>query len=41
MWLTSVLHEEVYPFNQFQDEVYDFYRDFYGIEIDKDKVVKK
>lgn len=40
MWLTSVLHEEVYPFDKFKDDTYDFYKEFYGIEIDKDDITK-
>lgn len=40
MWLTSILHEEVYPFDKFKDEVYDFYKEFYGIEINKDDITK-
>ena len=40
MWLTSVLHEEEYPFEEFKDETYDFYKEFYGVEIDKDELTK-
>ena len=35
MWLTSILYEDEYPYDKFVDEVYDFYKEFYGIEIDK------
>ena len=40
MWLTSVLHDEIYPFDKFQDEAYEFYKEFYEIEINKDEVGK-
>lgn len=40
MWLTSVLHEDVYAFEDFKDEAFEFYKDFYNIEIDKDKITK-
>lgn len=40
MWLTSILHEEVYPFDKFKDDTYDFYKEFYGIEINKDEITK-
>lgn len=40
MWLTSVLHEDVYPFDAFQAEVAGFYRDFYGFEVDQNLITK-
>lgn len=36
MWLTSLLHEEAYPYDKFVDDVADFYRDFYNITIDRE-----
>lgn len=36
MWLASVLHPEEYPYDRFVDEVYGFYKEFYGFEIDKE-----
>jgi len=36
MWLTSVLYSNIYPFNNFKDDAYDFYKSFYDIEIDKE-----
>ena len=35
LWLTSVLHPEVYPFDTFCQDAADFYQTFYGFEIDK------
>lgn len=40
MWLTSVLHEEDYPFEKFKDDTYDFYKEFYGVEINKDDITR-
>ncbi|MEW8973259.1 MAG: ABC transporter substrate-binding protein [Tissierellaceae bacterium] len=40
MWLTSVLHEDVYPFDEFKEDTYDFYEEFYNIEIDMDELTK-
>ena len=40
MWLTSVLHEEDYPFEKFKDDTYEFYKEFYGVEINKDDIIK-
>ncbi len=34
MWLSSVLHEDSYPFDEFREEAAEFYREFYGVEID-------
>lgn len=39
MWLTSILHEDEYPYAKFVDEVYDFYKEFYGFEIDKEVLI--
>ena len=33
-WVASVLHGEQYAFEQFQADAADFYRQFYGVEID-------
>lgn len=35
MWLSSALHEELYPFDEFKEEAAEFYREFYGAEIDR------
>ncbi|MBM6929524.1 ABC transporter substrate-binding protein [[Clostridium] spiroforme] len=35
MWLASLLHEDEYSFEEFKDDVYDFYKEFYGFEIDR------
>ena len=40
MWLTSILHEEDYPFEDFKEDAYDFYKKFYGVEINKDDITK-
>lgn len=40
MWLTSVLNEEDYPFEQFKEDAYDFYKEFYDVEINKDDITK-
>lgn len=40
MWLTSVLHEEDYPFEQFKQDTFDFYKEFYDVEINKDEITK-
>ncbi len=40
MWLTSVLHEDVYPFDEFKQDAYDFYEQFYNIEIEMDELTK-
>ena len=40
MWLTSILNEEDYPFDQFKEETQEFYSKFYGVEIDKEKITK-
>jgi len=33
-WVASVLHGDAYPFGQFQADAAEFYRNFYGFEID-------
>lgn len=40
MWLSSVLHEEVYPFEEFKEEAAEFYREFYGVEIDRELITR-
>ncbi len=40
LWMTSVLHKDVYPFAAFQSDVTDYYQNFYGFEIDKDLITK-
>lgn len=38
MWLSSILHEDVYSFEEFKQDVFDFYKEFYNIEINKDEI---
>lgn len=40
LWLTSVLHEDLYSFEEFKDDVFSFYKEFYGVEINKDNITK-
>lgn len=40
MWLKSVISEEAYPFEDFKDDVSDFYKNFYGFEVEKEKITK-
>jgi iron complex transport system substrate-binding protein len=40
MWLTSILHPEVYSFEQFVTDAQDFYLTFYGFEIDSTLITK-
>ncbi len=40
MWLTSVLHEDVYPFDDFQADVVSYYDHFYGFTIDTALITK-
>lgn len=40
MWLTSVLHEDVYSFDEFKADAFDFYERFYNIEIEVDDLTK-
>jgi iron complex transport system substrate-binding protein len=39
-WLLSVLHEDVYPLSSLQQDAADFYKEFYGIDIDASLVTK-
>lgn len=40
MWLTSILHENDYPFNDFIKDVSSFYKRFYGFDIDQSLIIK-
>lgn len=40
MWLTSVLHPDVYPFETFVSDAQDFYKTFYGFNIDTSLITK-
>lgn len=40
MWLTSVLHPDVYPFETFVSDARDFYKTFYGFDIDTSLITK-
>ena len=40
MWLTSVLHEDVYPFSEFQKDAADYYTTFYGFTVDNNLITK-
>lgn len=40
MWLTSVLHPDVYPFETFVSDAQDFYQTFYGFTIDPSLITK-
>lgn len=40
MWLTSVLHEDVYPFADFVADAQDFYQTFYGFQLDGSLITK-
>lgn len=40
MWLTSVLHPDVYPFETFVSDAQDFYQTFYGFDIDTSLITK-
>ena len=40
MWLTSVLHEDKYPFSTFKNDVADYYSTFYGFKIDTNLITK-
>lgn len=40
MWLTSILHESDYPFDDFIKDVSSFYKNFYGFDIDQSLIIK-
>ncbi len=40
MWMTSVLHEEAYPFAELQKDAADYYQTFYGFAIDQSLITR-
>ena len=40
LWMASVLHEDAYSFDQFKDDAADFYKTFYGVDIDRDLLTR-
>lgn len=40
MWMTSVLHPDVYPFEEFTADAQDFYQTFYGFSVDASLITK-
>ena len=40
MWMTSVLHPDVYPFEEFVADAQDFYQTFYGVAVDAPLITK-
>ena len=40
MWMTSVLHGDVYPFEQFRADAAAYYKTFYGFDLDKTLITK-
>ena len=40
MWMTSVLHPNVYPFEEFTADAQDFYQTFYGFSVDASLITK-
>ena len=40
MWLTSVLHDAEYPFEEFQKDGMEYYKEFYGFEMDQNLIAK-
>ena len=40
MWMTSVLNEEEYPFEQFRQDAVDYYKTFYNCEVSADLITK-
>ncbi len=40
MWLTSILHENDYPFDNFIKDVSSFYKSFYEFDIDQSLIIK-
>lgn len=40
MWLTSILHENDYPFDNFVKDVSSFYKTFYKFDIDQSLIIK-
>lgn len=39
-WLASVLHEDVYPFEEFKQDAVEFYETFYGFTLDEELITK-
>ena len=35
-----MLHEDAYSFDQFKDDAADFYKTFYGVDIDRDLLTR-
>ena len=40
MWMTSVLHPDVYSFEEFTADAQDFYQTFYGFSVDASLITK-
>ena len=40
LWMASVLHEDACSFDQFKDDAADFYKTFYGVDIDRDLLTR-
>ena len=40
MWLASILHEDKYSFDDFKEDVVDFYDTFYGFEVDQSLITR-
>ena len=40
MWLASILHEDKYSFDDFKEDVVDFYDTFYDFEVDQSLIIK-
>ncbi|MFA7410626.1 MAG: ABC transporter substrate-binding protein [Tissierellaceae bacterium] len=40
MWLNSILHEDEYSYEEFLDDLVEFYQEFYEISIEKEKISK-
>ena len=40
MWMTSVLHPDVYPIEEFTADAQDFYQTFYGFSVDASLITK-
>ena len=40
LWLTAVLHDDVYSFDNFKEDVFNYYKEFYGVEINRDDITK-
>ena len=39
-WLLSILHEDAYPMDEVRQAAFDFYKEFYGIEIDVNLITR-